>query len=159
MGIESCGNLIFKRCKLQVDLLQHQDENLPTKQSEVTMTWELISRGRAMNCRSISTTPPSLLFRATAGFSSHGIHMSHSGHISEDGGGAGKLLLPLHPKLPCCSLNEGHNHSVCLPKQTHIFTPVSPLQQLFSYLTCEIIKNYVNRACIACNAPCNYINI
>ena len=85
VGIESCWNLVFKRYKLQVDLLQHQDESLSTEQSEVTMVEELISCGRAMDCRSFSTTPPSPLFRAAADFSSHGIHMSHSGHISGEG--------------------------------------------------------------------------
>jgi len=57
MGIESCCSSIVKRCKLQVDLLlTHQDESLPTEQSEVTMMQELISFERTMNCRSFSIT-------------------------------------------------------------------------------------------------------
>ena len=68
-----------------MDLLQHQDQSLPTEQSKVEMMRELISFGRAMNCRSFSTTLPSLLFRAAADFSSHCLHVSHSGHISEEG--------------------------------------------------------------------------
>ena len=133
MGIESCCNLLFKRCKLQVDLLQPQDECFPAEQSKVILMWELISFGRAMNCRSFSTTPPSPLFRAAAGFSSHGIHVSHPGHISEVGRAAGKLLLPRDPKLPCCSLNERHSHFACPPKQNIYghFVPASPCVQMF----------------------------
>ena len=64
-----------------------------------------------MNCRSFSTTPPSLLFPTAAGFSSRCINGSHS----KEWGAAGNVVLPLHPKLSCCSLNEGHYHSVFSP--------------------------------------------
>ena len=92
-----------------MDLLQRQDECLLGEQ--------LISFGRAMNYRSFSTTPPSPLFRAAAGFSFQCIHASHSGHISEGGSADGIFLLPRDPILPCCNLNEGHNHFVWPPKQ------------------------------------------
>ena len=101
-------------------------------QSKVTMMREQILFGQTMNCRSFGTTPPSRLFHAAADVSSHCIHVSHSGHISEMTGVAGKLLLPLHPKLPCCSLNEGHNYFVCPPQNIYDhFAPIFPCFQMF----------------------------
>ena len=119
-----------------MDILQHQDESLPAEQHGVTMIRELISFGRAMNCRSFSTTPPSPLFRAAADFSPHCIHMSHSGHIRRVGA-AVKFLLPWDPKLPCCSLNEKHSYFVCPQKQNNYdhFSPIFPCFPMSSHTT------------------------
>ena len=90
---------------------------------------ELKSFGRAMNCQSFSTTPPSPLFRAAAGFSSHCIHVSHSGHdILYQ-----KSRVLLENCCCHCTLNYTllqHNDFVCLPITKYLW-PLCPHFPMF----------------------------
>ena len=112
MGIESCCNLILKDANYRWTCCSTKMK-VYLQNSLVTMLRELILFGRAMNCRSFSTTPPSPLFRAAADFSSRCSHVSHSRYKSENGDAAGTVLLPLHPILPCCSLKMLKSYGTC----------------------------------------------
>ena len=95
-----------------------------------------------MNCRSFSTTPPSpsSLCRSRLLVSLHP-RVSLRTYIRR-GGGAGKVSLPLHSKLPCCSLHERHNHSVCPPPPNKIsITAWPPCLYMFVMCICILFTH------------------
>ena len=131
MGIESCCNLIFKRCKLQVDMLQHQDESLPAEQPEVIMMWELISFERTINCRRFSITPLLCCFEPQQASRLTG-STCLTQDISEVGCAAGKLLLPRDP-ITLLQFERGAQPFCLSPKQNIYghFVSTSPCVQMF----------------------------
>ena len=99
---------------------------------------------RAMNCRSFSTTPPSpsSLCRSRLLVSLHP-RVSLRTYIRR-GGGAGKVSLPLHSKLPCCSLHERHNHSVCPPPpKQNIYYRLAPMFIYVCYVYMHTLHTYM----------------